>query len=508
MDAGIQIPLLSRRLLRRLIAAAAALVLAAVPLAAETLRIGLTGLPAQRGNPYGGIYIPALWTLAASYDSLTRLRADGRLEPWLAVGWEATGPTTWRFVLRQGLAFADGTPFDAAAVAAAVNALAGPAAAETPLGRELATLKSARVLTPVEVEIETDAPNPMLPNEVAYLLVPSPRAWAAGGAEGLAANPVGTGPYVLDSWRAGRAVFAANPRAWRKPVAHRLEFLQIAEGAARLQALLTGRIDASTETHVEEEEALRAAGGRIQTLNLAGVTSIVLNTEMDTPLRDVRVRRALNFAVDRRRIVDRLLGGRARVANQPAPSVAEGYNPDLPPYPYDPDAARTLLAEAGYPDGFRFVMESGSGAGTVNTVITQQVAADLARIGVIMEVRPVPLAQLLQRVQTGGWEGAAFNFSFFTPTLDALRPQRNQSCLWVKPWYCDREVVPLILAAQSEFDRDKRRRLLHRIMARSHQQSQAIFIYEGVGFMGLGPRVRELPSDFGVIRFDQVVFNP
>jgi len=478
------------------------------PAAAETLRIGMTGLPAHRGNPYGGIYLPALWTLSASYDSLTRLRPDGRVEPWLATGWEAASPVTWRFTLREDVVFSDGTKFDAAAVAVAVNALTGPEAEMTVLARELATLKSARVVSAYVVEIETDAPNPMLPNEVAYLLIPSAAAWAAGGAQGLAAQPVGTGPYVLESWGAGRAAFTVNPKAWSKPVASRVEFIQIAEGSARLQALLTGRIDVATETHVEETETLVAAGGRMQTLSLAGVTSIVLNTEMDTPLRDVRVRRALNMAVDRRRIVDQLLSGRARIANQPAPTAADGHNPDVPPYPYDPEAARKLLAEAGYPNGFKFVMESGSGAGTINTVINQQVASDLARINVTMEMRPVLLSQILQRVQQGGWEGSAFNFSFFTPTLDALRPQRNQSCLWVKPWYCDREVVPLIEAAQAEFDRAKRRDIVKRIMARSHDQAQAIFIYEGVGFMGLGPRVTSLPVDFGFIRFSEAAFSP
>jgi peptide/nickel transport system substrate-binding protein len=471
---------------------------------ADTLRIGMPGLPAQRGQPYGGIYIPALWTLGASYDPLTKLRADGRLEPWLATSWAATSPTTWQFTLRPDVVFADGEPFNARAVTHAVNVLASDASAGFALARELSTLKSARVIAPLIVEIETDAPNPTLPSEVAYLLIPSPRAWRELGPEGLAATPVGTGPYLLQSWQAGRAQYTINPKAWRKPRVDKLEYIQIADGSARIQALLTGLADAIIEAPVDDTSAIEAAGGRVIALNLAGVTSIVLNTQMDSPLRDVRVRRALNMAVNRQRIVDQLLGGRTKIAFQPAPSSAEGFNPNLQPYPYDPDAAADLLVEAGYPDGFAMTMESGSGAGSINTLITQQVAADLARIKVKMNVRPVLLSQLLQRVQQGGWEGSAFNFSFFTPTLDALRPMRNQSCLWVKPWYCDQVAIPDIVQAQAEFDPTKRRALLNQIMARSHDQAQAIFIYEGVGFMGLGPRVKELPSDFGFIRFDEV----
>lgn len=480
---------------------------ASLPALAEPLRIGLTGLPAQRGHPYAGIYIPALWTLSASYDPLTKLRADGRLDPWLATDWQATSPTTWRFKLRPDVTFSDGTPFDAAAVVDAVTVLASPAASGYALARELATLASARAVDRYTVEITTDTPNPVLPRELAYLLIPSPTAWAKKGGEGLAADPIGTGPYTLESWRAGRAIYRANPTAWRKPSIARIEYVQVADGSARLQALLTGQIDAAVEIQVDDTSALEAAGGRLVTLNLAGVTSIILNTEKDSPLRDVRVRRALNMAVDRQRIAAQLLGGRTRIAFQPAPSQAEGFNPKLQPYPFDPPAARQLLADAGYPNGFEMIMESGSGAGSVNTLVTQQVAADFAQIGVRMQVRPILLSQLLQRVQSGGWEGTAFNFSFFTPTLDALRPMRNQSCLWVKPWYCDPDVIPLISAAQSEFDLEKRRALLRQIMSRSHEQAQAIFIYEGVGFMGLGPRLKALPSDFGFIRFDEAALN-
>jgi peptide/nickel transport system substrate-binding protein len=479
------------------------MVLAAAARAEEPLRVGLTELPPNRGNPFSSIYTPAIWTLSPQFDGLTHLTDDGRLIPWLATAWRATSTTTWEFTLREGVTFSNGEPFDAAAVAATVNFLAAPEQAGLALARELATLKSARVIGPLTVEITTDTPNPMLPNEASWLFIPAPKAWAELGPEAFAAAPVGTGPYRQTSWRAGRAEFDAVPSAWRKPVARRVVFIQVPESSARLQAVLSGQLDVSTEVTPDEGDTLAAAGGRLVPIGLSGVWAMVMNNvKTDSPFRDVRVRRALNLAVNRQNIIDVLLAGATKPASQPAPRGADGYNPDLPPFPYAPDEARRLLAEAGYPNGFKFVMESGSGAGSRNSLVSQQVAADLAAVGVTMEIRSVPVSLILTKMQNGGWEGTAFTLSFFTPTQDALRPMRNQSCLWVHPWYCDPEAMPLITQALAEFDLDKRRALVRQVMAHSHHQAQALFLYDGVGFMGLGRRVAELPSDISYLRFD------
>jgi peptide/nickel transport system substrate-binding protein len=482
----------------------AASVAAAAP---EMLRIGVTELPPSRGHPYAAMYLPTIYTQSAMYDGLTHITGAGNVIPWLASSWRATSPTTWEFTLRDGVRFSNGESFDAAAVASAVEVLTQPASSAWALARELATLKSARVIAPNVVEITTDAPNPMLPREVAWLLLPAPEAWRRVDADTFAARPVGTGPYQLTEWNAGRAQFDRFEGSWRRPAVPHLEFRQIPDNAARVQALVSDQIDAIITVNPDDRAIVESAGGRLVTVNVAGVSALAFNTEKDSPLRDVRIRRAINHAVNRQRIIDVFLLGATAPASQPAARHAEGYNDALPLFDFDPARAKALLAEAGYPAGFAFVVESGSGSGSLNSMVIEQVAGDLNAIGITMEIRASPNSQVLQKIQNGGWEGTAFYMLFYTPTMDAMRTMRNQSCLGATPWYCDPSAMPLINEALNEFDVDRRRDLARRVMAQAHEAAQALFLFDGVTFSALGARVRELPGDFGFYRYEAVKWS-
>lgn len=190
------------------------------------------------------MYLTAIYTQSAIYDGLTNIAGNGNVIPWLASSGHATSPTTWEFTLRDGVRFSNGEPFDAAAVASAVEVLTRPASSGWALARELATLKSARVIAPNVGEITTDEPNPMSPRELAWLLLPAPEAWHREYADSFAARPVGTGPYQLTEWHAGREQFDRFEGSWGRPVVPHLEFRQIPDNAARVQALVSDQIDA------------------------------------------------------------------------------------------------------------------------------------------------------------------------------------------------------------------------------------------------------------------------
>jgi peptide/nickel transport system substrate-binding protein len=464
--------------------------------------LAVTEFPTARGNPFGATYVPGLYVWSAIYDSLTRLSPDQGLQPWLATQWRATSPTTWEFALRRDVSYSNGEFFTSDAVVEAVTYLTqGPGRLE-PAGRELATLKSARALDAFNVEISTHQPNAMLPHEVSYLMLPAPETWRRAGPGSFISTPIGTGPYAVERWGQDRAVLHAAPRSWRAAPSKQLEVYPSPDPAARLQGLLSGAFDIIADVAPDEDGVLQQVDARLVPVRWPGVWAIMFNTEKDERLRDVRVRRALNLAVDRQTIVDRLLAGATRLASQPASRDAIGFNPEVTPFPYDPDRARALLAEAGYGKGLALIMESIAGAGANDALVSQRVAADLAKVGVAVEIRTIGVMQLLARMQKGTWEGSLFPTSFFMPTQDALKAMRANSCLWHAPWYCDREIVPTLRAALSEFDPVRRRILAQQVMARSHDVAQALFLYEGLGFMGLGRRVVELRSDFGFLRFE------
>ncbi len=478
---------------------------------ADTLRVAIATLPPAFGNPHSGTNMPTIVTWAAIFDALTYVDAKGELRPWLALSWESTSPTTWVFRLRPDVVFSNGEPFDAEAVVATIAYLTSKEAAGESVAQEIRSVASAKALDPLTVEITTRTPDPILPRAFATVRIVAPKAWESLGRDGFAKAPVGTGPFKLaapQDLRANGVTLVANETSWRKPKVARLELLAIPDETARLQALLSGRVDVALGLGLENREPIEERGGRIHVAPGPNVMVVAFVTVKESPLKDVRVRRALNYAVDKQALVDALYGGATTVASQPAPPQASGYDPAIEPYPYDPAKAKALLAEAGYAGGFDLTIEAVTG-GVTEAAMYAAVASDLAKIGVRATVRSIPTPQLIRYIQRGGFKGEAFGMDYGTaPSLDALRPLRLHSCQWRVPWNCDPAIMPLLEAAQAEFDPGKRLDLTRQVMRRWHDDAPAIFLFDIVGSTGLGPRVTGWRVENNLIRYDEAGLSP
>jgi peptide/nickel transport system substrate-binding protein len=342
--------------------------------------------------------MPTITTTGAIFDSLTKFNRQGQIEPWLAVGWERADGNTWRFKLRPGVTFSNGTPFTAQSVVDTAEYLIGRAKPNEGVARELPKLVSARAVDPLTVEIVTAAPSPLFPRYASLFLIPDMIALDAVGMEQFAKAPVGTGPYQLNSWSPAQVSLSAFDKSWRKPRIPKLEIRVLPETIARLQAVLSDQVGIATPLGPDEYEALLAAGQQSWALADDTVNGIALVTTRETsPFKDVRVRRALNMAINRAPMLDAIFAGQAKPANQPATRSEFGYNPDLPPFAYDPVKAKALLTEAGYPSGFKFTMETTS-IFAAQLSYVQQVAAELKKVGVSMEIRPIASPQHLKNV--------------------------------------------------------------------------------------------------------------
>ncbi|MDX2223489.1 MAG: ABC transporter substrate-binding protein [Rhodospirillaceae bacterium] len=474
---------------------------------AETaLRVAVVGLPRTQGHPYAVSNLPAIYVFTAIYDALTFVDGEGRVTPWLATAWRQTSPTTWEFDLRDGVTFSNGEPFDAAAVVASVDYLTSPAARGDTSASELSSLAGARALDRLTVEIATNVPNPVLHREVSALRIIAPRHWATVGPDGYARAPVGTGPFRAERWEAARISLAAFSGSWRPPRVDRLEFRALPEMSSRVQGLLSGQIDMAFALRVDEQPLLEAAGHRLQANRGTGVFTIALNVEQDARFQDVRVRQALNLAIDRAGISRNLLAGKIAPASQFTPPNATGYDPDLKPYPYDPDRARALLAEAGYPDGFSFVFEGVMGGAVSDGALFQQIAADLAKVGVRMDIRPILLHQLSAFMHSdGGWSGSAFGTDYGTaPSLDSLRSLKLHSCLHAFKWFCDAEGLPLLQRALAAPTEAERTALTRQVFRRYYDLYPAILLWDIVYFDGIRNEVGEVPAVGTWIVYDRI----
>jgi peptide/nickel transport system substrate-binding protein len=472
----------------------------------KILRVAIGGFPSDKANAFSSIQTPAIILNSGIYDALTKLNKDGSLSPSLATSWESIDPLTWRFKLRTGIQFSNGKAFDAEAVAYSVQYLVGPGPATERVRFDLPFLAGAKTVDKHTVDITTKVPVPSLPRYLVAFLIVEPNAWQSLGAQKYAEQPVGTGPFSVKSWDTGRVEFTANRTSWRKPQIDGIEWLMLTDVPSRLQAYLSDRLDVVYQLPPEDFETVKGYGGTVVRTSEAAASAVFFHYlgKPQSPLADVRVRRALNMAVDRKSIVDVLLNGETKLSSQPTVHEAFGYNPNIQPYPFDPAAARKLLAEAGHANGFSMVLETATGS-TNSGLIVQRIADDLSRVGVKMEIRPKPVIQFLSDFVAGRFEADASTLQWGAyPTLDAIHMTIMNSCRKKAPWYCNEEIQPVIEQAWIEADEAKALELRHKIMQFYHDDAPGIFLHENVGFLGVSPRTTGYDSHFGFVPFENI----
>ncbi len=473
---------------------------------ADTVRVGLTGLPPAKGNPHFAL-IDYLGTWSAILDPLTLVTDDGDLLPWLATGWQQNSPTAWTITLRNDVAFSNGRPFEADAVVEAIKYLTSPQGRGDSVTRSLSFIKGAEVLDQHRIRIITSEPRPVLPYDLQLLRIVEPDSWQRTLRLDFTEVPIGTGPFAVDRWTSDEVSLSAVPTSWRAPLMDRLVLRTAPDSTSRLNGFLTDEFDIMTGVAPDMVPGIQAIGGAIRQLAVPGAMAIVLNTVKDPRFQDPRVRQALNYAVNKTAIIDILFAGLTTPASQPAPRMAVGYNGDIEPYPYDPARAKRLLAEAGYPNGLSFTLE-GSNESSQNLNVYQQVAIDLAAVGVDMRIQPIPRPQYLEKFQQGSWTGSAFPLGYFSPSLDGLSILRGNSCLRPQTWFCDEDMVPLIEDAIAEPSLERRIHLTQQLMRAGHDMAMGLFLYEAVNLTALQPDVTGYQTHGLFVLYESVTKRP
>jgi peptide/nickel transport system substrate-binding protein len=462
-----------------------------------TLRVGLNNFPASLGSPYQGNGRPGTTVWYALFDGLTELNEAGELVPALATSWRLETPTRWVFELRPGVKYANGRPFDAKAAARVIRWLGSKPGRATVIGNELRNVTSATAAAPLTLVLETKEVDPILPKRMVGALMIEPDAWEQLGPTGFAMQPVGTGAYVLERWdqRKRRAYAVRNPHAWRPAHYERMEWVELPDAAVRTQALLSRDVDIAA-IEIEEMDRLVDRGYPIITAPSMSVMSIAFITERNVPpgtplpLQDRRVRQALNYAVDRELIARVLLRGKGRPAGQPGPRGAFGNDPDLTPYPYDPARAKQLLAEAGYPNGFRLMAEVQPNAFPADGLIFQTAAHYLRQVGVELTLRNLTFPQYLRNLQRNTFTGDAFGTAWNSaPYNDVTRPMELFSCGRAKPFFCDRELTAELDRVKRILPEEERRAAMQQLARRYREAAPALFLVEQIDLYAHAPHL-------------------
>jgi peptide/nickel transport system substrate-binding protein len=486
---------------------------AAGPGFGETLRVGRTALPASLGNPFTAAGRPSSGLWIALFDALTQIDASGALQPALALSWENTAPTTWVFRLRPDVRFHNGEPFTAAAVVATMALLRSEAGAGLYVAAEMKDVASVRAKDELTVEFHTRAPDPILPKRLSIVYIVEPKSLARAGLEGLAAQPVGTGPFKLLDWghTVRRSSFRAFPDSWRKPGVERLEMIWLPDASARLQALLAGHLDIMEGFSPDDAEALAGRPYRHYSQPAPQVMSLAFRNvrDEDAPLKDPRVRQALNYAVDRQEIAQAIGRDYVAAASQGAVAGVVGYNPALAPYPYDPKRARALLAAAGYPNGLSLRIEVLAGFIVSDSLVYQAAADDLAAVGVDVQLQVVPYATWLSRFMGNSWGNTdAFSWAWTALFYDAARALQPFTCVRDNPFFCDAESTAAYQDATREMDPAQREEKLMELMTVVQGLAPALWLVTVTHDYAVHRRVKGFAAGPMGILYDRVRFHP
>ncbi|MCW0233750.1 MAG: ABC transporter substrate-binding protein [Ferrovibrio sp.] len=343
------------------------------------------------------------------FDTLIRQDETQKLTPGLAESWKTLDDTTWEFRLRKGVKFHDGSPFTAADV---VFSLARPAKvpnSPSPFTLFTRTVSEVKVIDDHTVHFLTKAPTPLLPNDLSRVAIMSSKVARADVAEGVTTEAlnrgeglVGTGPYKFVEWtRGNRLVLAGNPAYWGgKPTWSQVIYRPMSNDAARVAALLAGDVDMIENPPPADMKKLgenpnvkisQTVSNRLIYISLdqSEPTAGIPDTDGKNPLRDVRVRKALSLAINRDAITSRIMEGLGKPAGDFLPSPMFGTRKDAVPTSYNPDAAKKLLAEAGYPNGFSITLGSPNNRYINDAEVAQAIASQWTRIGVKTKVDAV-----------------------------------------------------------------------------------------------------------------------
>ncbi|MEO1330904.1 MAG: ABC transporter substrate-binding protein [Pseudomonadota bacterium] len=485
--------------------AACGVAISAVSADAKTLRWARAG-DSLTLDPHAQNEGPTHTLAHQMYEGLLQRDMAGQIIPALATDWAplADNPNVWRFTLRPDVTFHGGEAFTADDAVFSLNRAMKPTSAMKEL---LASVKEVRKVDDLTVDIETDGPNPLLPNNLTNLFMVDegwvtandavePQDVANGGENYLVRNVNGTGAFKLVSRAPDeKTVLTANPDYWgvgEFPLeVTEIIYTPVKESATRVAALLSGEVDFIQDVPVQDLERVAAQDGLTVIkapqnrtiffgMNMGAADLARDNVDGANPLADVRVREAMNIAINREAIQKVVMRGQSDPTGTIIPPFVNGWTEALGAYPAtDIDKAKSLMAEAGYADGFTIQLDCPNDRYINDEAICQAAVGMLGRIGVDVQLNSQPKAQhfpLIKNQETDfymlGWGVPPFDseyvFNFLVHTTD------DKYGSWNATGYSDSEIDALIEGLASETDLEKRNDMIAEIWA--EVQSQHLYV--------------------------------
>ena len=423
--------------------------------------------------------------------------------PHLATSWKTIDDVTWEFTLRHDVTFHNGDKFTAHTVKFNYDRCLNPEQ-KCPQRGNHAKIQEVQVVDDYTVRFITHDPYPIMLERMQNFQMVSEKVAKEKGDAFMAENPIGTGPYKFVHWLKGREILLErNENYWGpKPAFKYAKIRIIPDKATQVADLLAGGVDLVRALPPDQIEVLKASGAAyVTTAPVLRTAFLQLDSQGRTeknPFMDKRVRQAVNYGVNIDKIIEFVLNSQAkRTANVINP-LAFGYDPTVKPYPYDPEKAKKLLAEAGYPNGFEVRFLSTGADVPAQKQAAEAIQADLAKIGVRLKLNHIEDTNSVVTQAKEGKAGPMFQWSWgYYSVFDAdgiLFDIFHSGNPWA--YYSSEELDKLIDAGRSTLDQERRKQLYSKVQQLLTEEAAHLFMWGIHGIWGVSKRVEwSAPSD-------------
>jgi len=428
------------------------------------------------------------------YEALVKLDAQGRYRPALAEQWDLSEDArSWTFHLREGVTFHNGDVMNASDVVATLGRVLDPSigGAFGTQGVYISYLGTAEISAPDDMVVRIVTEEPMA--DLLDLVVDMPIS-PVSELDRLPEAYVGTGPYRVVELGDTRVVVAAHDDYWGGTPEHdEIHWLAEADPERRVDAVLDGRADIAAGIGIGGRDRIVEDGGALAHERDGGLAIIFMVNALEGPGRDRRVRQALNHALDVDAIIEEIRHGAAKPLSGYLPPNHFGYDPETPPYTYDPDRARSLLAEAGYPDGLTLTFDIPQVMPDEMPELARMMVEQYGEVGITVNVvEHEDRSGYSQMVREKRINDAAGFDSSPRSTYRVLREKIHSGLRG--PWwegYENEEVDALIEEAQATVSDTDRQATYRRIYSIIRDDAPWIFLYNPTLYWGVGPTMMD-----------------
>ncbi len=413
-------------------------------------------------------------------DTLIRIGKSGTAEPWLATSWRNIDPLTWELTLRRDVTVQNGEKFTARAVKFFYDVMNDPKML-SPTKSNHAWVARVDIVDDYTVRIVSREPYPVAPLQMSMAHMIPPDYVAKVGFDGYRRRPIGTGPYQLTDYvRDDHVTLEAYDGWWGgKPKVKTLIWRPIKEDASRVAALVAGEIDLAFDVPPELMPMVEGSGGaKIKRVLSTRVYVLFLNSiNKDDPTVKREVRAAINYALDRDSLNKNILAGTGAPAAWLNP-LTFGFDPDLKPIAYDPERAKKLLADAGYPNGFDCVLDSSQGRFIKDKEMSEAIAGQLAKVGIRAQATTYEWGVFTKRMWSH--QSSPITLMAWVDTVNDPDVQNNRILLTGGTWSqnADPALDKLMNEIKSEMDPDKRKALIIKQQDYMHQNFPIAYLLQ------------------------------